>query len=354
MTNPESATNSQYAPKGRVGAPVTAPTFADVVDAATRIGGEALKTPLVESPALNALVGGRLLVKAEMLQRTGTFKFRGAFNRLSRLDPKAQQRGVVAYSSGNHAQGIAAAAQLLGIPAVIVMPDDAPTIKLANTRSYGAQVRLYDRYQEDREALATQIAGERDAILDRTYEDPYIIAGQGTVGLEIAEQAAARGIKLDAVLVPCGGGGLIAGCAIALSERSPRTAVYAVEPEGFDDTTRSLAAGRRLQNSEEARSFCDALLVPTPGALTFQINARLLAGGLVVSDAEVGRAMALAFRYLKLVVEPGGAVALAAVLSGKYDCRGRTVAVVCSGGNVDKDTFCRVLQQAEAETDEMR
>ena len=220
---------------------------------------------------------------------------------------------------------------------------------LAYTRSYGAEVRLYNRYGEDREALAKQIASERGAILDRTYEDPYVIAGQGTAGLEIAEQAQERGVKLDAVLVPCGGGGLIAGCAIALAEKSPDTAVYAVEPEGFDDTVRSLAARARVHNSADARSLCDALLVPTPGELTFKINARLLAGGLVVDDADVGRAMALAFHHLKLVVEPGGAVALAAVLNAHYDCRDKTVAVVCSGGNVDKDTFSRVLQQVDVD-----
>ncbi|MFQ6021884.1 MAG: threonine/serine dehydratase [Acidiferrobacterales bacterium] len=346
MSKPDSAADSQHIKRAESSASLTAPAFSDVVDAAARIRGEAVVTPLLESPALSALTGGRVLIKAEMLQRTGAFKFRGAFNRLSRLDPVAQSQGVVAYSSGNHAQGIAAAAQILGIPALIVMPDDAPAIKLANTRSYGAEVRLYDRYREDREQLAKHIAAERGATLDRTYEDPYIIAGQGTVGLEIADQAAARDAKLDAVLVPCGGGGLIAGCAIALAARSPDTAVYAVEPEGFDDTARSLAAGRRLHIRDDVRSMCDALLVPIPGELTFAINSRHLAGGLVVSDAEAARAMALAFHHLKLVVEPGGVVALAAALSGKYDCQGKTVAVVCSGGNVDADTFRQVLQTA--------
>lgn len=333
------------------GTAAAVPTFPDVLDAAERLRGKAVRTPLLESPRLNALTRGRLLVKAEVLQRTGAFKFRGAFNSLSRLGSDAQKRGIVACSSGNHAQGIAAAAQILGIPALIVMPEDAPAIKLAGTRSYGADVRLYDRYRENREALAQQIAAERNAVLDRTYEDPYIIAGQGTVGLEIADEAAERHINLDAVLVPCGGGGLIAGCAIALAERSPGTAVYAVEPQGFDDTVRSLAAGRRLRNSEHARSMCDALLVATPGELPFEINARLLAGGLVVSDAEAATAMAFAFRHLKLVVEPGGAVALAAALSGKYDCRGKTVVVVCSGGNVDPDTFTQVLQQTDSLAD---
>lgn len=324
------------------------PTFADVLDAAACLKGKAVRTPLLESPALNAQVGGRLLVKAEVLQRTGAFKFRGAYNSLSRLDADGRKRGVIACSSGNHAQGVAAAAQLLGIPALIVMPADAPATKLEGTRSYGAEVRLYDRYRENREAIAEAIAAERNAILDRTFEDPYVIAGQGTAGLELAEQTAERGVKLDAVLIPCGGGGLTAGCAIALAERCPDTAVYAVEPAGFDDTARSLAAGQRLQNDPQARSVCDALLVATPGELPFEINSRLLAGGLVVSDADVMGAMTLAFRHLKVVVEPGGAAALAAALSGKYDCRGKNVAVVCSGGNVDADTFCRALQQAQS------
>jgi threonine dehydratase len=225
------------------------------------------------------------------------------------------------------------------------MPSDAPAIKVDNTRAYGAEVRHYDRYRENREALAQAIAAERGAVLDRTFEDPYVIAGQGTVGLELAEQALAQGAKLDAVLIPCGGGGLLSGCAIALAEKCPGAAVYAVEPEGFDDTARSLAAGKRLRNSPAARSMCDALLLPTPGELPFAINRRLLAGALTVSDAEVTQAMGVAFRDLKLVVEPGGAVALAAVLAAKYDCRGKTVAVVCSGGNVDPATFCRVLQE---------
>lgn len=324
------------------------PAFADVLEAAARLREYAVLTPLLESPALNTKVGGRLLIKAEVLQRTGAFKFRGAYNSLSRLEPKARKRGIVACSSGNHAQGVAAAAQILGIPAVIVMPADAPAIKIANTRSYGAEIELYDRYHDNREAIAERIAAERGAVLDRTFEDPDVVAGQGTAGLELAEQAHACAAALDAVLIPCGGGGLISGCAIALAEKCPDAAVYAVEPEGFDDTRRSLAAGKRLRNDPEARSVCDALLVPTPGALPFKINSALLAGALVVSDAEAGRAMAAAFRHLKIVVEPGGAVALAAVLSGKYDCRGKTVAVICSGGNVDPDTFCRVLQQASS------
>ncbi|MCH7930915.1 MAG: threonine/serine dehydratase [Proteobacteria bacterium] len=322
------------------------PTFADVEDAAERLRGRAVMTPLLESPLLNERIGGRVLVKAETLQRTGSFKFRGAYNRISRLSPAERKRGVVAYSSGNHAQGVAAAARLVGAPAVIVMPADAPRIKIDGTRALGAEVVLYDRSRESREAVSERIATERGLTLVPPYDDPRIIAGQGTAGLELAAQAFAIDAELDAVLSPCGGGGLIAGCALALSHRFPGAAVYAVEPEGFDDTTRSLAAGERQEARPGAHSFCDALLSPTPGKLTFAINRRLLAGGLVVSDDEVARAMRVAFLHLKLVLEPGGATALAALLAGGYDGRGKTVAVVASGGNVDPQTFAAALERA--------
>ncbi len=322
------------------------PTFADVEDAAERLRGKAVMTPLVESPLLNERLGGRVLVKAEALQRTGSFKFRGAYNRISRFSPAERERGVVAYSSGNHAQGVAAAARLVGAPAVIVMPADAPRIKIDGTRAWGAEVVLYDRAKESREEVARRIAEERGLALVPPYDHPLIIAGQGTAGLERAEQAAAVDAELDAVLSPCGGGGLIAGCALALSQQSPGAAVYAVEPEGFDDTTRSLATGERQEARPGAHSFCDALLAPTPGELTFAINRKLLAGGLVVSDDEVARAMRAAFLHFKLVLEPGGATALAALLAGKYDGRGKTVAVVASGGNVDPETFAAALQRA--------
>ncbi|MGQ0662011.1 MAG: threonine ammonia-lyase [Pseudomonadota bacterium] len=320
-----------------------APAIGDIEDAARRLQGLAVKTPLLESPMLNARLGGRLLVKAEPLQRTGSFKFRGAYNLMSRADAAARRRGVVTYSSGNHAQGVAAAAQLLGMPAVIVMPADAPAIKVRNTRFYGAEVVPYDRRTESREAMGERLAAERGAMLVKPYDDPLIIAGQGTIGLEIAEQAAAAGARLDAVLVPVSGGGLIAGTALALASRAPGTAVWAVEPKDFDDTSRSLASARRERNDPAARSICDALLVATPGELTFAINSRLLAGGLGVSDDEVRGAMAAAFAELKLVVEPGGAVALAALLSGKFGAAGKTLAVVCSGGNVDPATFIEAL-----------
>lgn len=321
-------------------------TLQTIEDAARRLAGHAVITPLLESPLLNERLGGRLLIKPDCLQRTGSFKFRGAFYRLSLLDNAERRGGVVAYSSGNHAQAVAAAAKQLGIRTTIIMPADAPAPKLAATRAWGADVVTYDRYTEDREAIGTALARDRGATLVPPYDDPLIVTGQGTLGLEIADQVAALDARLDAALVPCGGGGLIAGTATALKARIPGIAVYAVEPAGFDDTARSLAAGERLANpplSADALSFCDALLAPMPGVVTFTVNRRLLAGGLAVSDAEVSRAMATAFSDFKIVVEPGGAVALAAALSGKFDCRGKTVAVVCSGGNVDATVFAAAL-----------
>jgi threonine dehydratase len=319
------------------------PDIDDIRAAARRLEGRAVVTPLVESPLLNARLGGRLLVKAETLQRTGSFKFRGAYNTLAQLAAAQRKGGVVAYSSGNHAQGVAAAAQLLSMPAVIVMPADAPAIKVANTKGYGAEVVLYDRDRESREEIGGRIAAERRAVLVPPFDDPRVMAGQGTAGLETAAQAKALGARLDAVIIPCSGGGLAAGCAVALAAESPGTAVYAAEPAGFDDTRRSLAQGERVANAPGACSICDALLVAMPGALTFPINRRLLKGGFAVSDDEVRAAMATAFAELKLVIEPGGAAALAAVLAGKIEMNGRTVAVIASGGNVDPATFARAL-----------
>ena len=324
------------------------PTAADVGAAAARLRGRAVRTPLLEAPDLNARIGGRLLVKAEMLQRTGSFKFRGAYNRIVRLSESERRGGVVAFSSGNHAQGVAAAAGMVGIPAVIVMPEDAPKGKIENTRGLGAEVVLYERDDEERAKVAAEIAERRGAVLVRPFDDADIIAGQGTVGLEIAEQADEAGVEPDAVLVPCGGGGLISGTAIALQERWPDLPVYAVEPEGYDDTTRSLAAGRRLRNEGAAQSFCDSLLSPLPGEITFAINRERLKGGIAVSDRAVAVAMAAAFGMLRLVAEPGGAVALAAALEAKFDCRGKTVVVVCSGGNVAPETFTEALATAKA------
>ncbi len=324
------------------------PTAADVEAAVRRIAGQAIETPLLEWPALNEKVGGRVFVKPELLQRTGSFKFRGAYNKLKHLiDEGGSRGGVVAYSSGNHAQGVAAAAQIMGIPAVIVMPADAPAIKLANTRSYGAEIVLYDRAKDDREAMAEDLAARRKATIVRPYDDPDIIAGQGTVGHEMARQAKARGIDLDAALLPCGGGGLIAGSTLALQAVWPDLAVYACEPAAYDDTRRSLLAHRRLPVEAGGQSICDGLMAPLPGELTFALNDRLVAAGIAVSDDEVLSAMAFAFRVMKLVIEPSGAVALAAILTGRFDCRGRHVGLVCSGGNVDPDLFARCLSLPE-------
>ena len=300
-------------------------------------------TPLLESPLLNDRIGGRLLVKAETLQRTGSFKFRGAFNAISQLDESGKQAGVVAFSSGNHAQGVAAAAAIAGIPALIVMPTDAPDMKIANTRALGAEVRLYDRRSDDREAIGDEIARQRGAVIIKPFDNPDVIAGQGTVGLEIAAQTEAIGLTPDAVVIPCGGGGLAAGTALALADRYPDAARWIAEPAGFDDTARSLAAGQRLAADPDANTICDALLSPMPGELTFAINSVLLAGGLVVDDDQVREAMRAAFSYFKLVVEPGGATALAAVLEGKIDCRGKAIVVVCSGGNVDPSAYAEIL-----------
>lgn len=311
--------------------------------AAARLKGHAFPTPLLSSPRVDARLGGRVLVKAESLQRTGSFKFRGAYNALAQLDKAKRRAGVVAYSSGNHAQGVAAAAALLGMPAVIVMPSDAPAIKVANTRADGAEIVFYDRYNESREAIAARIASERGAELLPPYDDARVIAGQGTIGLEIADDVAALGLRLDAAIASCSGGGLVTGCALALMEARPGAAVYAAEPEGLDDMRRSLAAGERIANDPAARSICDALLAPMPGVITFALAQRLLAGSVAVSDAEVRQAMRVAFEDYKLVLEPGGAASLAAVLAGKLDVRNKTVAVVASGGNVDRAAFAATL-----------
>jgi threonine dehydratase len=318
-------------------------TFADVEAAAERLIGHAVPTPLIESPALNERLGGRVLIKPETLQRVGAFKFRGAYNRLSRLSGAQRQAGVVAFSSGNHAQGVALAARLLSMPCLIVMPSDAPKVKLEATRGYGAQVRFYDRARDDREALAEAAAAERGAVVVPAFDDPLIIAGQGTVGLEIAAQARALDAPVDLLLGPVGGGGLMSGVSLAMAAGSPATTLYCVEPAGFDDTRRSLQAGTRVGAPVSRRSLCDALESPMPGRLTFPILRDHLTGVLTVTDAEVAAAMRYAFATLKLVVEPGGAVALAALLAGKLDLAGRTAAIILSGANVDPDLFARVL-----------
>ncbi len=322
------------------------PTFDDVIDAARRLAGRAVVTPLLNAPLLDDALGGRLYIKAESLQKTGSFKFRGAYNRLSRLTAEEKARGVIAYSSGNHAQGVAAAARAVGCPAVIVMPADAPALKIARTKAFGAEVVLYDRYRDSRETIAADLRKKTPRVLVKPFDDPWIIAGQGTCGNEIADQCAAEGIVPDAVLVPAGGGGLVAGCGLALAAKLPGAAVYAVEPEHYDDHARSLAAGRIVAVDASVPSLCDALMSPAPGEITFALNRTALAAALAVGEAEVRRAMVAAFVHFKLVVEPGGAVALAAVLAGRYDLRGRTAVIVCSGGNVDPALFAEVLAGA--------
>lgn len=325
------------------------PPTIDGINAASRtLQGQAVRTRLLESPLLNDRLGGRLLVKPECLQRTGSFKFRGAYNKVANLSESETRGGVIAFSSGNHAQGVAAAARIRGLPAVIVMPEDAPKIKIQNTRALGAEVITYDRFGEDREAIVDRLAAERNATIVRPYDDPFIIAGQGTVGLEIAEDLNALNVMADAVLSPCGGGGLISGTALALAADCPGVPVYAVEPEQFDDTKRSLESGERLANPAGRQSICDALLSKIPGKITFPVNKSLLAGAYTVSDEEALAAMAIAFMNLKLVVEPGGAVALAAVLSGTVSVRDKCVVVVLSGGNVDSEMFRRALETLEA------
>jgi threonine dehydratase len=318
-------------------------SLADIQAAAGRLKGLAVETPLIESPALNARLGGRILLKPETLQRAGAFKFRGAYNRLSQLSADERRRGVVAFSSGNHAQGVALAAQLIGCPALIVMPSDSPAVKVAGTKGFGAEIRFYDRFTEDRVAIADEIAAQRGCVVVPSYDDPHIIAGQGTLGLEIVAQAKALGVTLDRVLSPVGGGGLIAGTSTAVKGLSPSTEVWGAEPAGFDDTRRSLESGRRETIDPDARSICDALLTPIPGELTWPINSRNLSGVAAVTDAEVAEAMRYAFSVLKLVVEPGGCVALAAALAGKIEVAEQSCAIVLSGGNVDPALFASVL-----------
>lgn len=319
----------------------TLPTFDDVLDAARVIKGHAVRTPLIESPALNERLGGRVLMKAENLQIIGAFKFRGAYNRIARLTEAEKARGVVAYSSGNHAQAVAAAARMLGTSAIIVMPADSPAIKVAGVREHGGEVRQYDRYRESREAIGEEIARERGSVLVPPFDDPFVIAGQGTAGLEILEQADG---PIDQLLSGCSGGGLIAGLNLAFEARSPETRVIGVEPALYDDTARSLAAGERIGVDPTGKSICDALMTPIPGELTFPINQRRLERAVSVTDQDVAEAVAYAFKTLKLVVEPGGAVSLAALLAGKVSTEGQTTAILLSGGNVDPALFSTIIE----------
>src|SRR5437763_8206547 len=314
------------------------------IDAAARVLAPfAVRTPLLSSPALDERVKARVFLKPEMLQRTGSFKFRGAFNKLSSIPQTARAGGVVAFSSGNHAQGVAAAAHILNMHATIVMPADAPLSKRERTKGYGAEVVLYDRDREDREAIARDIAGKRGATLVRPYDDPFVIAGQGTVGREIADDMATLGVAPDIVVAPASGGGLVAGVATAVKARYPQAMVMSAEPEAFDDHARSLRAGRREPHRGKGRTICDALMASIPGEITFAINSRLLAQGITASDAEVGAAVGFAFRELKLVVEPGGGGGLAGLLAGRIDARGKNVVIVLSGGNVDADMFAKLI-----------
>ncbi|WP_149140937.1 threonine ammonia-lyase [Gemmobacter caeruleus] len=315
--------------------------------AAFRLQGHALRTPLLGSALLNEIAGRRVWLKAECLQHTGSFKFRGGWAAVSALSPEARAQGVIAYSSGNHAQGVALAAQRHGAPCVIVMPADAPPVKIANTRDYGAEVVLYDRARDNRDAIGARIAAERGLTLIKPFDDAEVIAGQGSCGLEIAEQATELGIREADVLVCCGGGGLASGVALALESRAPGLRVRTAEPEGFDDMARSLASGRVQRNDAASGSICDAILTPAPGALTFPILSRLAGPGLVVSDAEALRAMALAWLRLKVVLEPGGAVALAAALFRPDQIAGEDVICIGSGGNVDLAVFRQALARLD-------
>ena len=323
------------------------PTFSDIQAAAVRIAPHAMRTPLVESAVLSQATGGRIFLKLETMQRTGSFKFRGACNRLAMIPQSARDKGVVAFSSGNHAQGVAAAAALFGMPAVIVMPKDAPRPKIEGTRAYGATIVEYDRIGEDREAIAARICAERGAVLVRPYDDAGIIAGQGTAGLEIAEDAKRFGVTLDDVLVPCSGGGLVSGIALALHGAGLTARVHSVEPENFDGMKRSLEAGKRTLAPGGKLSIADALMAPIPGEIVFEVAKDLLAPGLAVSDAQLERAVSFAAQKLKLLVEPGGAAALAALLADKLDAHGKTVALVLSGANADFGAIAEMVGAAQ-------
>lgn len=323
-------------------------TIADILAAQARLEGVARVTPMLESPFLNEKAGRRVLIKPECLQRTGSFKFRGGWSAVSALTDEQREAGVIAYSSGNHAQGVAHAAELHGAPAVIVMPNDAPALKLANTRDHGAEVVLYDRpNRESREVIGKQMSEERGLTLIKPYDEPMVIAGQGTCGLEIAEQARALGVEKADVLVCCGGGGLTSGIALALEAEAPDLRVRPVEPAGWDDTGRSLAIGGRVSVEDPEPSICDAIVTPTPGELTFPILSRLCGPGLSVTDQEALMAVAQVFLRLKIVAEPGGAVAAAAALFRKDDIEGDAVICTISGGNTDPAMFARALTTLE-------
>lgn len=317
--------------------------FEMILAAAERLKGHARLTPMLSSPFLDRLAGRRVLIKAECLQHTGSFKFRGAWSAISALSPDVRKCGVIAFSSGNHAQGIAHAASLHKAPSVIVMPSDAPQLKIENTRALGAEVVLYDRATEDRDEIGEQLSVERGLTLIRPFDEPQVIAGQGTTGLEIASQADALGVSDADLLVPCGGGGLTSGIALACAERAPGLRVRPVEPEGFDDVKRSLATGQVQRNARLSGNLCDAIITPQPGELTFPIMKSRCGPGLTVTEDEALSAVAQAFLRLKIVAEPGGAVALAAALFKGSELQSETAIVVVSGGNVDPQMFTRAL-----------
>ena len=319
------------------------PSVADIDAAAKQLASVAVRTPLINAPALDDRFGARVFLKAETLQRTGSFKFRGAYNKISSIPVERWAAGVVAYSSGNHAQGVAAAAKLLGLGATIVMPSDAPHLKRERTAALGAEIVLYDRDKEDRAAIAKKIVNERGATLVPPYDDPMIIAGQGTIGREIVEDLDRLGVKPETVVVGASGGGLAAGISLYVKARVPSAKFYTVEPEGFDDTLRSFKSGQREHNERMKGTICDALMTNTPGELTFPINRELIGEGLIASDIEVAAAVRYAFNELKLVVEPGGAIGLAALLAGKLDVKGKVVVGVLSGGNVDAELFSKLI-----------
>lgn len=320
-------------------------TSIQMIEAARdRLSGRVRRTPLLSSPFLDEIAGRRVFVKPECLQHTGSFKFRGAWSAISGLEPAVRDRGVIAFSSGNHAQGVALAARLHNIPSLIVMPSDAPRIKISNTRAFGAEVVLYDRATEDRDAIGARISQERGLTLIRPFDEPLVIAGQGTTGLEIAEQAREEGIETADVLVPAGGGGLASGVALALEAKAPGLRVRTCEPVGFDDFARSLEAGSIQRNASQTGSICDAIVTPQPGSLTFPILSRLAGSGIAVSDDEALQAVVLAFTRLKIAVEPGGAVALAAALF-HGESLGDTVVVIASGGNIDSDVLAEAIRR---------
>ncbi|HSP49955.1 MAG TPA: threonine/serine dehydratase [Pseudolabrys sp.] len=319
------------------------PTAADIEAAAKRLYGVAVRTPLINAPVLDDRLGARVFLKAETLQRTGSFKFRGAYNRISSIPVERRAAGVVAYSSGNHAQGVAAAARLLGMRATIVMPSDAPRLKRERTAALGAEIVPYDRDTEDRAAIAKKIVVDRGATLVPPYDDPLIIAGQGTIGREIVEDLGQLLLEPEIVVVGASGGGLAAGISLGVKARVPAAKFYTVEPEGFDDTLRSFQSGRREANARMSGTICDALMSNTPGELTFPINRELIGAGMTASDSEVAAAVRYAFHELKLVVEPGGAIGLAALLGGKLDVKGKVVVGILSGGNVDAELFARLI-----------